>query len=682
MLKKRLYSIVLVLVLALGMFSVAATADGEAPVLTVLHTNDVHGAFSPVNSLTGGKSGAIGHDIIAGIYGAMKAERDGAVMLFDAGDATQGVYFVGQSRGEAAIDIMNAAGYDAMVLGNHEFDYGFERLHELAGLATFPMLTQETIAQKSVNFSMYAMFKRGGYNIGVFGLTTPETEFKSAGGIELSKEGTNFGPVKELLDYAQRAVNALAADGADYIICLSHLGVEDIGFGTSYELRDSVSGIDAIIDGHSHTVLENIVQREGAAPITSTGSGGANLGVLEFHADGSIKLSSITAADAADYTPASAVTKVINDWYDKVKSEGSKVVASIPEDIFLDRANERTRESVIGNIVAEAMLAASGADFALENGGGIRDTNSVLPAGDVTIEQLVTILPFGNVLQTAEVKGSVIKEALELGVSAYPTLSGGFPQIAGVRFTFNPALSAGNRITSITIGGEELDLNKTYKMATNDFTAAGGDNYKMLAEPFKTQLPLAMPERAALEQALIGYLNDNKGKLMTETDGRITVRWSFSDLDAEQDAIVSALADRGIINGMGDGIFAPDQSLTRAQMATMLVRLLDLPATPDAPLFKDMTGDEWYADYVLRCTAAELIKGYDDGTFGGNKTLTVAQLNVLVARITAPDAQIEHDSGVAATRMQAAEALFEHLFPVPLSCATADMDAGVDDAAA
>ena len=671
MFKKRLYAVVLVLVLVLGMFSGAAFAADEAPILTVLHTNDVHGAFSSVNSLTGGSSGAIGHDTIAGIFGKMKADRGGAVALLDAGDATQGVYFVGQSKGQAAIEIMNAVGYDAMTLGNHEFDYGFERIKELAGMAEFPVLTQDAIAQKSGNFSISMMFNRGGYKIGVFGLTTPETQFKSDGGLELNKAGVSFGTIAELIDYAQEITDDLSSRGADFIICLAHLGVEDIGFGTSYDIRDNVTGIDAIIDGHSHTVLENIVQREDAAPITSTGSSGANLGVLEFFADGSVKLSSISAAAAAEYTPNADVTKVINGWYDKVKEEGSKVVASVPEDIFMARANERARESVIGNIVAEAMLAASGADFALENGGGIRDTNAVLPAGDVTVEQLVTILPFGNVLQMANVKGSVIKAALEHGVSAYPTLSGGFPQVAGVRFKFNPAAPAGSRVSDIIIGGKPLDLNATYKMATNDFTAAGGDNYTMLAESFKTQLPLAKPELAPLEQALIGYLNDNKDNLITKTDGRITVRWSFSDLTETQDELVAALADKGIINGMGDGTFGPEAGLTRAQMATMLVRLLDLPAVDDAPLFADMDGEEWFADYVLRCTAAGLIKGYEDGSFGGEDTLTVAQLHVLMARIEAPDAQIEHDDGTMATRMMAAELLFDNLFPVEAEDAAA-----------
>ena len=669
--KKRLYAIILVLMLVLGMLSGAALAADEAPVLTVLHTNDVHGAFSSVNSLTGGPSGAIGHDTIAGIYSKMKADRDGAVMLLDAGDATQGVYFVGQSKGQAAIEIMNAVGYDAMTLGNHEFDYGFERIKELAAMAEFPILTQEEIAKTSEDFTQYVMFERGGYKIGVFGLTTPETEFKSFGGIDLNKAGTSFGTIDDIIAYAQKTADALAADGADFVICLAHLGIEDIGYGTSYDIRDNVTGIDAIIDGHSHTVLENIVQKDDAAPITSTGSSGANLGLLEFYADGSVKLSSISAAAAADeYTPDAAVAKVIEGWYDKVKAEGAMVVATIPEDIKLARANERARETVMGTIIAEAMLAASGADIALENGGGIRDTNPVLPAGDVTVEQLVTILPFGNVLQMADVKGSVIKEALELGVSAYPTLSGGFPQVAGVRFTFNPAAPAGSRISDITIAGKALDLNKTYKMATNDFTAAGGDNYKMLTESFKTQLPLAKPELASLEQVLIAYLNDNKDNLITETDGRITVRWSFSDLDAEQDAIVGALADKGIINGMGDGTFAPAQGLTRAQMSTMLVRLLNLPAVDDdvSALFNDMDGGEWYADYVLRCSVAGLIKGYEDGSFGGDDTLTVAQLHVLMARIDNPDAQIEHDDGTMATRMMAAEMLYDYLFPVPTSC--------------
>ncbi|MDR1192614.1 MAG: 5'-nucleotidase C-terminal domain-containing protein [Peptococcaceae bacterium] len=639
MFKKRFPAILMVLALVFSVFiypppilaAVEPRVDGVA--LTILHTNDVHGAFEKSDA-------AIGHDVIAGIYDAYKDAAQRPVLLLDAGDAVQGVYFVGQSRGEAAIDIMNAVGYDAMTVGNHEFDYGFPRLRELGAKAAFPFLLKDALSDGADNFAPYVVIERGGERVGVFGVTTPQTAAGSVGGIELADAGKSFGSVAELIDQARAAVAALRLDEkVDVVVCLSHLGVEDIGFGTSYDIRDNVEGIDVIIDGHSHTALADIEQAGGKAPITSTGTAAVAVGVVDFVKgdDGkfTVDAHSIFKADAEAFAPRPEVAAVIANWSETVETAGAEIVASIKEDIPLARSLLRTGESVAGNLVADAMRAASGADVALENGGGVRDTNPSLPAGDLTRKQLITVLPFGNVPQMAAVKGSVLKEALEHGIASYPTPMGGFPQVSGVTFTFNLLAPAGARILEIKVGGEPLDPGKTYTLATNDFTGPlGGDGYGMLREPFASQaLPIKETGLATLDEVLIWYLSEHADDVKYETEGRVVAKKIFADLTAEQNAALAPLFDANIINGFEDGSFRPGTMVTRGQLAAMLTRALALPYPNDPAGFPDAAG-RWYENAALACGAAGYISNYGDGAFRGGDVITYGELARVIERVT------------------------------------------------
>ncbi|MDR1217086.1 MAG: 5'-nucleotidase C-terminal domain-containing protein, partial [Oscillospiraceae bacterium] len=637
--KKRFPAIALALALLLsvlayaplGIRADAAEIPTDGVALTILHTNDVHGAFEASGS-------AIGHDVIAGIYDAYKGAAERPVLLLDAGDAMQGVYFVGQSRGEAAVDIMNAVGYDAMTVGNHEFDYGVARLRELAASADFPFLLKDSLSDEADNFAPYVVIERGGLRVGVFGVTTPQTAAGSVGGIEMADAGKSFGTVEELIDEARAAVSALRMDeNVDIVVCLSHLGVEDIGFGTSYDIRDNVEGIDVIIDGHSHTALEDIDHAMNRTPITSTGTSAVALGVVDFkqgdNGEFAVSTKSIFKEETAEFAPRADVAAVIERWSKAVEEAGAEVVTAIAEDIPLSRSLLRTGEAVAGNLVADAMRAAAGADVALENGGGVRDTYPSLPAGELTRTQLITVLPFGNVLHMAEVSGAVLKEALEHGVELYPAPTGGFPQVSGVAFTFNPLAPAGARILEIEVGGEPLDLEKTYSLVTNDFTGPlGGDGYTMLREPFATRtLPIKETGLATLDEVLVWYLSEHADDVKYETQGRIVAKKIFADLTAAQNEALAPLFDANVVNGFEDGTFRPDAALTRAQLAAMLTRALSLPDPGDESGFPDAAG-QWYESDARSCAAAGYIEGYEDGSFKGGNAITYGELANIIEK--------------------------------------------------
>lgn len=516
-----LFILLSALFLSIAAFTGCTANENENKAISILHTNDVHGYYSTMDATTGKTAeDVIGHDIIAAVYDAYK--KDGTAFMLDAGDAIQGIYFVTENDGQAAIEIMNTVGYDAMTLGNHEFDYGWFRLQQLMGDADFPMLTslddEEAVA--ATNLYKTTVIERDGVKLGVFGLTTPETATSSNGGF-----GRDFGTKETLIQSAKDAVKQLTEeDQVDYVICLSHLGTIASDYGTSYDIRDNVEGIDLIIDGHSHTPLEEIKNEEGKTKITSTGAYNIGLGVANLSKENgktSVTLETLDQEKASAFGQKAEVTKVIKKWYDEVHEAGSEVVAQIPFDITVARENERTKETVMGDITTDAMREVSGADIAMQNGGSIRDQK--LTTGDVTKSQIISIFPYGNVLQMAKVKGSTILAVLEHSVSGYPDTEGRFMQVSGLSFDFNPNHEVGQRVSNVLVGGQPLGSETIYTLCTNDFAAAGGDDYEMLVEPFKNQEPLKNPDLTPLDSAVIWYLGEHQSTLVNETQGRINV---------------------------------------------------------------------------------------------------------------------------------------------------------------
>ncbi len=285
----------------------------------------------------------------------------------------------------------------------------------------------------------------------------------------------------------------------DVIVALGHLGVDESSTYTSEAVINSVDGIDVFIDGHSHTALEG-GKMVGDTLLVQTGEYDKNLGIVNLMVkDGMVtaEASLFSKEAAADVTPNAAIVSVI----DEVKAENEVItnvkVASTTVTLDGERGQVRAGETNLGNMIADAMIDVTGADVAITNGGGIRA--SINP-GDITKGDVITVLPFGNYVMTKEIKGSDILAAIEHGIDSYPETKGAFPHISGMRVEFDPNQPAGSRIVKVMVGGEMLDPNAMYTLATNDFMAYGGDDYGMFAD-----YPI-LGEFDGLDEVLIDYM--------------------------------------------------------------------------------------------------------------------------------------------------------------------------------
>ncbi len=466
--------------------------------VVILHTNDMHGFFVE------GKYDGMGLAKIAAYY-KLSLEGTPATFLVDGGDALQGNNLVTVSDGETGTGLLNDAGYDAMVAGNHEFDYGSDQTIKLANMLNFPMLSANVKRADGSEFLKdNVVIEKDGIKVGFFGLTTPETTYKSHPD---NTVGLKFVPLDVV---ATEQVKTLKAEGAQIIVCLAHLGEE--GDFTSASVAEKVAGIDIIVDGHSHTI-ENVAVNN--TLIVQAGEKTKNIGRVDVKLkDGKIVSKKATLLSKKFMSDFPADEEIAADIEKVVKLNQpilEKVIATSPVQLDGEKPQVRTGETNLGNLIVEALLDISKADIAFTNGGGIRST---LPAGDVTVGDILTVLPFGNTVRVIELSGADVKAALENGFSTYPEPLGGFPHVAGLTATFDANKPAGERVVEVKVGGEMLDLNKTYSLVTNDFLVAGGDNYEM----FKSKKVIG--EFGAMDEVLIDFLNKN-GFDKAKTDGRI-----------------------------------------------------------------------------------------------------------------------------------------------------------------
>lgn len=477
------------------------TTETNSVKITVVHTNDTHARVK--------EGDGMGFAKIASLIHRIKQENPNTLIL-DAGDTFHGQTIATLNQGESIAQIMNIIGYTAMAPGNHDFNYGFERLVELDGLTDFPILAANIKKADGTDlFTPYIISEVGGLKVGIFGLATPETTYKTHPD---NVKGIVFtDPVK-----AASEMTALLKDETDILICIAHLGMDAASVDTSIKVAEAVEGIDLIIDGHSHTVLEQ-GQMVGNTLIASTGEYDKNLGTVEITVTEG-KVSDITAKlittdEAADATPDEAIVKATEEIEAKQAEILSEVVGRTEVDLQGARELVRKGETNLGNLIADAMVSLTGADCALTNGGGIRAS---IPAGDITKGNVIEVLPFGNYIVTKKVSGADIKAALELGTSAYPELLGGFPHVSGITYVIDTSRPAGDRVTDINVKGKALDLNALYTLATNDFMAAGGDNFTMFADDAIEN------EYGSLDEAVITYIQA-KGTIAPKVEGRITV---------------------------------------------------------------------------------------------------------------------------------------------------------------
>jgi len=458
-----------------SLYAEPLVVPGERTFITILHTNDFHGRLESI-SVTGIVGGSAR---IATLVNEIRSSAPGIVLLLDAGDATHGTTLSNFFNGIPVIEVMNAIGYDAMEIGNHDFNYGQEGLTERASQAEFPLLAANIVVTATGEIppfcQPYVIKEVAGKRIAIFGLITPDTPVVTH---PKNVVGLTF---LDPIETAAKLVPELRPK-ADLIIALTHIGYE-----MDRRLAEEVGGIHVIVGGHSHTkidVPERVGNEGGNAIIVQAWEYGMVLGRLDLEMRGKaiVRFSGELIPVTVDVPEDPDVKAIVESYAAELKAAMSEVVGYTTVPLEGARSLIRTRETNLGNLVADMMRWAAGdAQIALENGGGIR-WHRLFPAGPITRADVYELLPFLNTLVMMDLTGAQIKQALENSVSKYPTADGRFLQVSGLRFTFDPTKPAGSRVVNVWVGGEPLVETATYRVATNDFLAAGGDYYTVLTQ--------------------------------------------------------------------------------------------------------------------------------------------------------------------------------------------------------
>lgn len=474
---------------ALALTAGTAAADYT---LTILHTNDFHARFEPISAFD---SGCSAEDNAAGeCFGgtarlltaiADARTRSNNAILVDGGDQFQGTLFYTYYKGKMAAEFMNKLAYDAMTVGNHEFDDGPEVLRGFMDAVEFPVLMSNAdVSQEPLladKLAKSTVIERGGEKLGLIGLTPQDTD-------ELASPGPNViftDPVQAV----QGEVDRLTAEGVNKIIVLSHSG-----YGVDQKVAAETTGVDVIVGGHTNTYLSNVAENAegpyptmvGSTAIVSAYAYGKFLGELNvtFNDAGEI-VQAVGEPLIMDKTVAEDAATVarIAELAVPLEEIRNKLVAEAAAEIDGSRDTCRAMECPMGNLIAEAMLdrvKGQGVTIAIQNGGGVRAS---IDAGPVTMGEVLTVLPFQNTLSTFEVTGAMVLEALENGVSQVEEGAGRFPQVAGLKYTFDPAQPAGSRVSDVLVMEGDawvpLDVAKTYGVVSNNYVRGGGDGYKV-----------------------------------------------------------------------------------------------------------------------------------------------------------------------------------------------------------
>ncbi len=485
---KKILGLILALAMLLGCTAVAEEA--AAPALTkdlvILFTSDVH---------CGIESGW-GYAGLAALRDAMAAQNH--VVLVDNGDAIQGEPVGTMTKGEAITDLMNAVGYDIATPGNHEFDYGMERFLELAEKAEFPYISSNFNKEGELVFDPYVIKEFDGVKVAFVGISTPKTLTSSSPAYFKNEEGEFvYGFFQDetgekLYNAVQSAVDAAIAEGASYVVAMGHVGNEaECKPWTYADIIGNTNGIDAFLDGHSHDKEQVIMLNKDGEEVLRSGCGTKleGIGYLRISAeDGSMECG-IHEWDydfAAPELIKNEISEAVENATAALNEKLAEVVASTQVDLVIrdpetDVRIVRTAETNLGDLCADAYRDQSGADIAIVNGGGVRDT---IKAGDITLNDILKVHPFGNAMCVIEITGQKVLDALEYACKDVPNEFGGFLQVSGITFeihTYIPSsvkmdenkmfvsVDGEYRVKNVMVGGEPLDMDKVYTLASHNY---------------------------------------------------------------------------------------------------------------------------------------------------------------------------------------------------------------------
>lgn len=529
----------------------AEEAGTKGKGIAVLYTSDVHC----------GVDQGFGYEGLWQIRQTME-EEGYATILVDDGDSVQGEAIGTLTRGEAVIGLMNQMGYDAAIPGNHEFDYGTDQFLRLADMAAFPYISCNFTKNGELVFEPYTIVEAAGKKIAFVGVTTPMT-FTTSTPTYFQDENGSFiygfmqdETGQKLYDAVQSAVDSARKEGADYVYVLAHLGLEDTCSPWTYaDVISHTSGIDVFLDGHSHDTEQVVMKNRDGKNVTRSAVGTKLncIGRSIIHAeDGTIE-TDILSWPNSESAPRlldmdNEMTAAVDAAFKELDDEMNTVVARSDVELIINDPEEtdlsgnpirmvRRAETNLGDLCADALREATGADIAILNGGGIR---SGIGRGDITMGDILNVFPFNNTLCVVEATGQQILDALEWGARNVPDENGAFLQVSGLSYEIDSTVDSGcrsdengmctgiegdRRVKKVRVGDEELDPGKTYSLAGSSFILIDrGDGFT-----FFENAPVLNDLDLIDHQALIDYLSGTLGGTVGEAyadpfgQGRITV---------------------------------------------------------------------------------------------------------------------------------------------------------------
>lgn len=543
--RKSFFAVALILTLAFALLSGqqlagAAEDDPAEGDIVILYTNDVHCGVDQKTD-DAGQVTNIGYAGVAA-YKQQMASLVGAdyVTLIDAGDAVQGDAIGTLSKGGYLTEIMNQVGYDIFVPGNHEFDYGMARMRELMGQLEATVISGNftDLLTDQLVYDAYAVVAYGSVKVAYVGITTPESFTKSTPAYFQDGSGKyiygfcekNNG--KDLYHAVQAAVDAAKAEGADYVIAVGHLGVDEQSAPwRSTDVIANTSGIDAFIDGHSHSVIASqLVSNKNGDEVllTQTGTQLANIGRLVIRPDGGMTAELIAGYAEQDADTAAFIADIESEFAaDLAEKVGETDVALTVDDPATGKRLVRSGETNLGDLCADAYRYVLGngksgadsgpADVAFVNGGGVRAN---IDQGDITFGEVIAVHPFNNVGCVVEATGQEILDALEMGARMAPSENGGFLQVSGLTYTIDSSIpspvvvddkknflsvAGQRRVRQVRINGEEIDPAETYTVASHNYMLLdGGDGINMFQDNNLVVQPVLLDN-----QILISYIQDH-----------------------------------------------------------------------------------------------------------------------------------------------------------------------------
>ena len=631
---------------------VVCASEANSNEIKIIATQDVHCAYEK--------------------YDKVATLAKDADILIDAGDAIEGDLVGTVSKGKYIIDIMNYLDYDIAGLGNHEFDYGIDTLKEYDSQSKFDYVCCNVIDLKTgkLVFDPYKIVEVNGKKIAFVGVVTPATLYQvnpllfkdDLGNYIYSLCEGNAG--EDLYSQVQKYVDE-ANEKADYVMLIAHLGIaEQSKPWTCEEVIANISGVDAVLDGHSHSIYaKTYVDKSGKeVPAIQTGTKLENVAEILIEEDGTITVENIPLEDTLGDKDVKAFLDTITA---KVADLKNKVVAKSLVDLSITTNGERAvrnSETNIGNLCADAYRYVLGADVGFVNGGGIRES---IKAGTVTNGDIISVHPFNNKACLVEVTGQQIKDALEMGVSMMPAENGGFLQVSGLTYTADITIPssvvkdeagafvkvAGEyRVRDIMIGGKPIDLNQTYTLASHDYMLKSqGDGFAMFGTD---NVRILRDEVMNDNEMLISYIVDNLagviGNQYKQPQGRMKFIIDAKDCKKNSSCVLSSFYDldlakwyhegihdvvsKGLMNGIDTNVFNPNGTSTRAQVATVLYRMAGSPDTEITTVFTDFYPNAYYAKATSWCYNNGIVYGVEPHTFGGDLLITREQFAAMLYR--------------------------------------------------